>query len=53
MFDCPEENAHRGEEDIAAVVRKSPFGGKWHFYVIYASISEHFGWHPWDRRINR
>jgi hypothetical protein len=22
MFDCPQENAHRGQEDIAAVVNK-------------------------------
>ena len=25
MFDCPEENAHRGPEDIAAVVMKNDF----------------------------
>ena len=22
-------------------------------FCNYASVSEHFGWHPWDRRINR
>ena len=37
MFDCPEENAHRGEEDIAAVVRKCPFlrNGIFHQLCVY------------------
>ena len=33
MFDCPEENAHRGEEDIAAVVRKMPIC--WKMALLY------------------
>ena len=43
MFDCPEENAHRGPEDIAAVVRILKCILTSNVFKMYFDLTEHLG----------